>query len=99
MLNATSHSSIVDINKLESSATTFFAELDPALISATFVALAGLFGVLIGVFLVNRGHNRKGIILTSAIGTAVAFATLAFYFMYSMDNGGSNGNILAISFV
>jgi len=50
--------------------------VDPALVSASFVGLAGLVGVLIGFVFVYKGFNRKHILLFSAIGTALAFIGL-----------------------
>ena len=67
----------------------FLSHLDPALVSSTFVGLAGLFGVVIGVILVQRGFNRKWILLFSALGTALAFAGLGLHRIF---NYNANGN-------
>ena len=65
--------------------------MDPALLSAVFVALAGLGGVLIGVLLVYRGYSRNNILLFSALGTVVGFVMLFAYFESGLDkaNGKS----------
>ena len=51
-----------------SSDSLFHFQLDPALTAAVIVATAGLLGVLIGVILVQRGVNRKRILLFSGFG-------------------------------
>ena len=43
------------------------------------MGLSGLFGVIIGVVLVQMNLNRKNILLFSAVGTAVAFVGLGIY--------------------
>ena len=60
-------------------------ELDPALAAAVIVATAGLLGVIIGVFLVRKGLNRKNILLVSGCGTAVAFIVLGIFFHLDFD--------------
>ena len=62
--------------------------MDPALVSASFVGLAGLFGVIIGVIFVHRGFNRKKILLFSAIGTAMAFIGLGIKQLIQSDPNG-----------
>ena len=54
--------------------------MDPALVAAVIVAMAGLIGVAVGVILVQRGFNRRRILLFSALGTAVAFLALSVHF-------------------
>lgn len=76
------------LSRLSESAT-FFAKLDPALVSAAFVGLAGLSGVIIGVFFVHWRFNRKLILYVSAFGTAVAFTALGLYFRFQPSE--SNG--------
>ena len=68
----------------------FFAQLDPALVSSTFVGLAGLFGVIVGVILVQRSVNRKFILLFSACGTALAFAGLGLHRIFNYNSNGTN---------
>ena len=65
--------------------SSFLANLDPALVSSTFVGLAGLFGVIIGVILVQRGFNRKWILLFSAFGTAMAFTGLGLHRIFNYN--------------
>ena len=59
---------------------TFNFHLDPVLSAAVIVATSGLLGVLIGVFLVQKGWNRKRILLFSGFGTAISFLTLGLHF-------------------
>jgi uncharacterized membrane protein YozB (DUF420 family) len=59
---------------------------DPVLSAAVIVATAGLLGVIIGLFLVKKGINRKRILLFSGFGTAVAFLVLGLHF-YCFDAG------------
>ena len=61
------------------------------MVSACLVALAGLFGVVVGVILVHMNFNRRKILLCSALGTAIAFASLGTYYMTA--NTGSAGKI------
>ena len=67
----------------------FLASIDPALVSACLVAFAGLCGVIIGIILVKMNTNRKMILLFSAFGTAVAFAILGCYYIFSESNPNS----------
>ena len=62
--------------------------MDPALVSASFVGLAGLVGVLIGFVFVYKGFNRKHILLFSAIGTALAFIGLGIRGVIQSDPNG-----------
>ena len=62
------------------------------MVSACLVALAGLFGVVVGVILVHMNFNRRKILLCSAIGTAIAFASLGTYYMTA--NTGTDGKII-----
>ena len=62
--------------------------VDPALVSASFVGLAGLVGVLIGFVFVYKGFNRKHILLFSAIGTALAFIGLGIRGVIQSDPSG-----------
>ena len=64
--------------------------MDPALVSASFVGLAGLAGVIIGVIFVHRGFNRKKILLFSAIGTAMAFIGLGIRGLIQSDPNGTS---------
>lgn len=82
------------LSRLSESAT-FFAKLDPALVSAAFVGLAGLSGVIIGVFFVHWRFNRKLILYVSAFGTAVAFTALGLYFRFQPSE--SNGKTFQIA--
>ena len=61
--------------------TEFLASLDPALLSACLVAIAGLIGVILGVILVQMSFDRRKILLGSAFGTVVTFAALGIYNM------------------
>ena len=49
---------------------------DPALVAATTVAMAGLVGVVLSVFLATR-ITRRSLMTVSAAGTAGTFAMLA----------------------
>ena len=62
--------------------------VDSALVSASFVGLAGLVGVILGVIFVHRGFNRKNILLFSAIGTALAFICLGIRGLIQADPNG-----------
>ena len=62
--------------------------VDPALVSASFVGLSGLVGVLIGFVFVYKGFNRKHILLFSAIGTALAFIGLGIRGVIQSDPNG-----------
>ena len=53
------------------------------------MAFAGLCGVIIGIILVKMNTNRKMILLFSAFGTAVAFAILGCYYIFSESNPNS----------
>eukprot|EP00095_Tigriopus_kingsejongensis_P010443 maker-scaffold294_size218657-snap-gene-1.27 protein:Tk10443 transcript:maker-scaffold294_size218657-snap-gene-1.27-mRNA-1 annotation:"sugar transporter 8" len=54
-------------------------QINPALTAAVCVAFGGLLGVLGGVYLVQKLH-RKTLLMTSALGTSIAFLALgAFY--------------------
>jgi len=64
----------------------FLRSLDPALLSACLVALAGLIGVILGIILVHMNFNRKRLLLGSAFGTAVSFAGLGIYNMSANIN-------------
>ena len=69
----------------------FLASLDPALLSACLVAIAGLLGVILGVILVHMNFNRKKLLLGSAFGTVVSFAALGIYNMTAIiDPKGEN---------
>ena len=57
----------------------FLSTLDPALLAAVMVALAGFAGIFVGVFLVGR-FPRKKLLLCSAAGTALAFFALSGHF-------------------
>ena len=57
-------------------------QMDPVLTAAVIVATAGLVGVIIGVLLVQKGLNRRRILLSSAFGTSVAFLLLSLHFYY-----------------
>jgi len=61
--------------------TEFLASLEPALLSACLVAIAGLIGVILGVILVQMSFDRRKILLGSAFGTVVTFAALGIYNM------------------
>ena len=63
--------------------------MDPALVSASFVGLSGLVGVLIGFVFVYKGFNRKHILLFSAIGTALAFFGLGIRGVIQSDPNGT----------
>lgn len=70
----------------QATAKSFFnVQLNPALTAAVIVAVAGILGVIIGVILVQRGWNRKGMLIFSGFGTAVAFLSLCLYFYYNTD--------------
>ena len=56
--------------------STIFGQLDPALVNSTFVGLAGLIGVILGVIFVQYGFQRRTLLLNSAMGTSVAFLIL-----------------------
>ena len=64
----------------------FLRSLDPALLSACLVALAGLIGVILGIILVHMNFNRKRLLLGSAFGTVVSFAGLGIYNMSANIN-------------
>ena len=69
----------------------FLASLDPALLSACLVAIAGLIGVILGVILVQISFDRRKILLGSAFGTVVTFAALGIYNMTTIiDPKGEN---------
>ena len=73
----------------------FLLSLDPALLSACLVALAGLIGVILGIILVHMNFNRKRLLLGSAFGTAVSFAGLGIYNMSGNINlQGKNNEII-----
>ena len=73
----------------------FLRSLDPALVSACLVALAGLIGVILGIILVHMNFNRKRLLLGSAFGTVVSFAGLGIYKMST--NIGKNIKLIKIS--
>ena len=58
------------------------------MVSASFVGLSGLVGVLIGFVFVYKGFNRKHILLFSAIGTALAFIGLGIRGVIQSDPNG-----------
>ena len=65
--------------------------MDPALLSACLVAIAGLIGVILGVILVQISFDRRKILLRSAFGTVVTFAALGIYNMTTIiDLKGEN---------
>ena len=73
----------------------FLLSLDPALLSACLVALAGLIGVILGIILVHMNFSRKRLLLGSAFGTAVSFAGLGIYNMSGNINlQGKNNEII-----
>lgn len=65
----------------------FLATIDPALVSAAFVGLAGLFGVIIGVILVHKRFDRLKILYFSAFGTSMAFLGLGIKGLLPKDDG------------
>ena len=71
----------------------FDFQLDPVLSAAVMVATAGLLGVIIGVILVQKGFNRKRILLFSGFGTAVAFFVLGLHFHYN-STGNKSFNLI-----
>lgn len=71
-----------------SSDSLFNFHLDPVLGAAVIVATSGLIGVIIGVFLVQKGLNRKRLLLFSGFGTAIAFLSLSLHF-YDNETGKS----------
>jgi positive regulator of sigma E activity len=64
----------------------FWLSQDPALMSAVLVGFAGLFGVLVGVYLVQK-FPRKLLMIVSAAGTAFSFWALGGYYLALGDNG------------
>lgn len=58
---------------------SFWHSLDSALVAAVFVALAGLLGVVFGVYLVQH-FQRKNLLIVSALGTSLAFFALGVLF-------------------
>ena len=72
-----------------SSESLFNFHLDPVLSAAVIVATSGLLGVIIGVFLVQKGLNRKRLLLFSGFGTAIAFLALSLHF-YDNETGKSH---------
>ena len=58
--------------------STIFGQFDPALVNSTFVGMAGLIGVILGIIFVHNGFQRRSLLLNSAMGTSVAFLTLGF---------------------
>ena len=52
-----------------------------ALWAAVGVALAGLVGVLLGVYLVHRGLKRKHMLLVSSLGVSITFEALGTYLL------------------
>ena len=73
----------------------FLRSLDPALLSACLVALAGLIGVILGIILVHMNFNRKRLLLGSAFGTVVSFAGFGIYNMSALQ--GKNMKLIKIS--
>ena len=59
--------------------------LDPGLINATFIGVAGLLGVIFGVILIHWDFERKYILLFSALGTSLAFLALGLYEVLQPD--------------
>ena len=63
--------------------------------AAVIVAASGLLGVIIGLFLVKKGFNRKIILLFSGFGTAIAFLILGIHFHYN----GTGNVIVLLNFI
>ena len=72
----------------------FLASLDPALLSACLIAIAGLIGVILGVILVQMSFDRRKILLGSAFGTVVTFAALGIYNMTTIIDPQGEKKIL-----
>lgn len=76
------------LTSLHSDQHGFLASIDPALVSAAFVGLAGLLGVIIGVVLVQKRFNRTYILYFSAFGTSMAFLGLGIKGLVPNDDDG-----------
>ena len=75
------------------------SSLDPAQFADLAVAAAGIFGVIIGVILVNCNINRKYLLYSSAFGTVLSFGVLGIYDLLVASNSTVVPTICLVAFL